>query len=476
MTTALEFLIFILKQKELMKTILFALLMPVLILAADRTDQGFMPIFDGKTLDGWLGQDMSFWSVEDGAITATITSNHKPPMNQYLVWQNGYTGDFELKLDFRLAGDSAKSANGGFQFRSRRLPNGDVAGYQVDNNRDTAWKARLYDEFGRHDLAFMGEKSVFDANGKRTVEKLALEEGAANFEIFDWHEYHLIAKGRHLTLYVNGKLIAETTDNDPYSYDALGLLALQLHTGPPQKTQFKNIRMKKLGPDVAAGSQAALLAEAALCWKLGARTNSHQPPLKPQGKIVAELTRPQSNLPFARLDSACFDVQIDLNEPRKWNMAGEAMTVWLRLRVPDGKWNSALIGKRGSQDSCNFNLFSTDLAETPGPDICFEIGTDRGLVMTSFPVSKINAGDWHDLVGRYDGRTIQILCDGKVMSKKPATGSLTLIREPLLIGAVSDHGKMVRPFRGEMEFAGLWTRPLTDKELAAIVKGWRWKD
>jgi hypothetical protein len=459
--------------KEPMKIFFIALLIPLMIVAADRTDQGFIPIFNGKTLDGWLGQDMSFWSVEDGAITATITTNHKPPMNQYLVWQAGYTGDFELKMDFRLAGDSAKSANGGFQFRSRRLPNGDVAGYQVDNNRDTPWKARLYDEFGRHDLAFMGERSAFDASGKRTVEKITLEAGATDFEIFAWHEYHLIAKGPKLTLLVNGKLIAETTDNDADSYDALGLLALQLHTGPPQKAQFKNIRMKRLSPDVPAGSQAALLAEATFCWKLGARTNSHQPPLKPQGKIVAEVTRPQSKRRFARLDSAYFDVQIDLNEPRKWNMPGEAMTVWLRVRVPDGRWSAALIGKCGSQDTCNFNLYSTDLKETPGPDICFAIHTDYGFVMTSFPVAKIDATAWHDLIGRYDGKTIQILCDGKVMSKKPAIGSLTKTGEPLLIGAVSDNGKMVQPFTGEMEFAGLWTRALTDQELAAIAKGWK---
>lgn len=30
---------------------------------------GFEPIFDGCTLNGWQGQDMSFWSVEDEAIT-----------------------------------------------------------------------------------------------------------------------------------------------------------------------------------------------------------------------------------------------------------------------------------------------------------------------------------------------------------------------------------------------------------------------
>ena len=53
--------------------------------AAEETE--FKRIFDGHSLDGWQGQDMSFWSVEDEAITGTISPEHAPPMNQYLVWQ-----------------------------------------------------------------------------------------------------------------------------------------------------------------------------------------------------------------------------------------------------------------------------------------------------------------------------------------------------------------------------------------------------
>ena len=104
---------------------------------------------------------MSFWSIEDGAITGTISPEHAPAMNQYLVWQPELVENFELELDFRLTGSATTNTNGGFQFRSRRLPNGDVAGYQVDNNFGQPWKVRLYDEFGRHDLALEGQRSVF---------------------------------------------------------------------------------------------------------------------------------------------------------------------------------------------------------------------------------------------------------------------------------------------------------------------------
>lgn len=431
-------------------------------------EEGFVSIFDGKSLDGWSGQDMSFWSVEDGAITGTIWTNRAPKMNQYLVWTNGLVEDFELKLESRIAGEKAVRANGGFQFRSRRLPDGDVAGYQIDNNRDTPWKVRIYDEFGRHDLARPGERTVFDARGKKSVEKFTLDSATTNFGVEVWHEYHLTCVGPKIELRINGRLIAETTDNDADSFEARGLLAMQLHTGPPQLAQFRNIRLKKLGAASPASLRDSLRAEAALFWDLGERLNAHQPMLVARSSIVAELSRAESPALFARFERAYFDAQFEHNKPRHWNMPGTAMTVFLRARVPDGSWNSALIAKRGNHASCNFNLFSVDLPATPGADIGFEMHTDAGFFMVSFPVSRIAATSWHDLAGRYDGTRIQILCDGVVMDEKAARGKLTANNEPLLVGVETADGRVMRPFSGEMESAALWTRALSDAELAAV--------
>jgi hypothetical protein len=54
---------------------------------------GFKNLFDGKTLDGWKAADMSYWSVEDGAITGKITKEHPLKDNLYLIWQGGELGD-----------------------------------------------------------------------------------------------------------------------------------------------------------------------------------------------------------------------------------------------------------------------------------------------------------------------------------------------------------------------------------------------
>jgi hypothetical protein len=123
----------------------------------------------------------------------------------------------------------------------------DCRGYQVDNNTNTDWLVRLYDEFGRHTLAWRGERTVFGPNDQRTTTPIEEATGPAQFKLEDWHEYHLICEGTTLTLKVDGKLVAEVVDDDPAQQDLSGILALQLHSGPPMTVQFKDIRLKRLG-------------------------------------------------------------------------------------------------------------------------------------------------------------------------------------------------------------------------------------
>ncbi|REK10538.1 MAG: DUF1080 domain-containing protein [Planctomycetota bacterium] len=438
-----------------------------LIPASASAADGFVPIFDGKSLDGWVGQDMSFWSVEDGAITGTITAEHAPPMNQYLVYQNELVDDFELKLEFRLTGSTTGNTNGGFQFRSRLLPGGDVAGYQVDNNFGQPWKVRLYDEFGRHDLALEGERSRFDAEGAKHVVPLELAPGAQDFQLDQWHEYHLVADGPNLSLSINGKLVAVCTDNDPQQFEARGVLAMQLHTGPPMKAQFRNLRLKRLSRGQDPSPRERLWAEAALAWELGERPSAHQPPLAVHGQVVAghspDGPAADADATVAQLEDGYFDAG------KQWSVPGDAVTVYLRARAADGNWSQALFAKRGGHDRLNFNLFGADLPGTDSADIGFEIRTDRGFCQASFPVTEIDADAWHDLVGRYDGRALEILCDGRVLARTEAEGNLVLNDEPLLIGAETDGDRVVRPFTGSMQHAAVWTRALSDDELRTVL-------
>lgn len=209
--------------------------------AAD--DDGFVSLFDGETLAGWKAPNMSYWSVQDGAITAESSEANPCTSNQFLVWQGGDVADFELKAEFRLAGNRG---NSGIQFRSKIGPDGGGIGYQADILPGGPWCGALADEYtGREPLMVPnGHRTVVDEAGNRTVTRIgdpvALKPPGA------WNEYHIVARGHEITLKVNGRVSAEFVDRDRKEFDPSGILALQLRSGPPMKVQFRAIRLRKL--------------------------------------------------------------------------------------------------------------------------------------------------------------------------------------------------------------------------------------
>ncbi len=94
-----------------------------------------------------------------------------------------------------------------------------------------------------------------------------------------------------------------------------------------------------------------------------------------------------------------------------------------------------------------------------------------GLGSVTFPRAEIDATAWHDLIGRYDGKTLEIIRDDQVMASAPwQGGTLTQNEVALLIGAEINEGQPVRPFSGEIEEAALWSRALGDDEIAVLVR------
>ncbi len=224
-------------------TFSFLLLLVVFNPLLAGEDDGFKPIFDGKTLKGWKAPNMSYWSVEDGAVTAESTEANPCKSNQFLVWQGGDVADFELKAKFRLAGNRG---NSGIQFRSKIDKDGMGIGYQADILPGGPWCGALADEYTSRVPLMVpnGHKTVVDADGKRTCTAAGKPVGLKKPD--EWNDYHIIARGHRMILKINGQVSAEFIDNDKKEFDASGILALQLRSGPPMKVQFKEILLKQL--------------------------------------------------------------------------------------------------------------------------------------------------------------------------------------------------------------------------------------
>jgi hypothetical protein len=72
------------------------------------------------------------------------------------------------------------------------------------------------------------------------------KEIQANIKKEDWNNYVVIAKGNHLQHFINGKQTIDVTDEQEAKAAKSGILALQLHAGPPMTVEYKNIRIKTL--------------------------------------------------------------------------------------------------------------------------------------------------------------------------------------------------------------------------------------
>lgn len=186
-------------------------------LTPEEEREGFRLLFDGKTLQGWDG-DPRLWKVEDGVIVGS-TEGVQLADNSFLIYREKEFGDFHLKLQTKL-----RNHNSGIQFRSEALDNWVVRGLQADMAQGNWWGC-IYDE--------KGSRGVM-VNGWKGKAETVVKPG-------DWNDYEIIARGDHIQLKVNGLVTAELRD----SVRMKGIIAFQLHRGPPMEVRFRNVRIRE---------------------------------------------------------------------------------------------------------------------------------------------------------------------------------------------------------------------------------------
>jgi len=188
-----------------------------------QATRGPVPIFDGRSFNGWEG-NRAIFRIEGGAIVGGSLRD-KMAQNEFLCTTASYS-DFELRLKVKLLGGS--SANAGVQFRTRRIPNNhEVIGYQADIGQD--YWGSLYDESRRKKTLKAPEHAVL---------KGLVRTG-------DWNDYVVRAEGPRIRLWLNGVQTVDYTEQDR-SIDASGVIAVQIHAGPPSEAWYKDISLLDL--------------------------------------------------------------------------------------------------------------------------------------------------------------------------------------------------------------------------------------
>ncbi|HLU47121.1 MAG TPA: DUF1080 domain-containing protein, partial [Planctomycetota bacterium] len=215
---------------------------PSAALAQDDEEAGFRAIFNGRDLTGWEGAQ-GLWSVEDGAITGRTTPETRLRENSFLIWRDGLVDDFVLRLRYRIV-----NGNSGIQYRSEDRGRFVVGGYQADIDSADNYSGILYEERGRGILATRGQSVRIDEKNERSIAGSLGDAAALQRDIKkeDWNDYEIVARGNRIEHRINGKTMVEVVDGSKEHAKREGILALQIHVGPPMTVQFKDVRIKRL--------------------------------------------------------------------------------------------------------------------------------------------------------------------------------------------------------------------------------------
>ena len=199
--------------------------------APTGAEEGFVPLFNGKDLTGWVGS-VKGYVAEDGAIVC------KPSGGGNLYTEKEY-GDFHLKLEIKLT----PGANNGLGIRAPLRGNAAYVGMELQVLDDSAPKWAKLQPYQYHGSIYGVEPC------KRGHQK----------PVGEWNAQEVIAKGTKIQIILNGTTIVDA-DLQPFidGKDTADHGGIKRHPGLKRaaghigflghgsRVEFRNIRIKEL--------------------------------------------------------------------------------------------------------------------------------------------------------------------------------------------------------------------------------------
>ena len=185
---------------------------------APRSADGWVPLFDGRSLAGWRASEHpATFSVRDGEIVV-----HGPRAHLFYdgpVMRHAFT-DFEFAADVL----TRPGANSGIFVRTAYQPAGwPSQGYEVQvNNSHTDWR--------------------------RTGSLYAVQDVREAGEDGRWFAMRVAVRGRRVQVFVDGRQVVDYTEPDGAPTRLTGgTVALQGHD-PGSEVHYRNVRVRALAP------------------------------------------------------------------------------------------------------------------------------------------------------------------------------------------------------------------------------------
>lgn len=189
---------------------------------ARAQEDGWIEMFDGKSLEGWkAGENVDSWSVKDGKIVC-----HGPRSHLFYVAEDKPFKNFHFKADVM----TTKGSNSGIYFHTK------------------------YQEKGWPKYGYECQVNVTHGDPKKTSGIYAVEDVAdPGVKDDEWYTQEIIVTGRRIQLILNGKTMVDYTEpeNKPaHSKDferrlGDGTFCLQAHD-PESLVYFRNLKVKRL--------------------------------------------------------------------------------------------------------------------------------------------------------------------------------------------------------------------------------------
>ena len=189
--------------------------------AADEAKDGWISLFDGRSLKGWkASENKESWKVEDGALVCDGPRSHL-----FYVADDKPFVNFEFKADVM----TTPGSNAGIYFHTR---------YQ-----DVGWPKYGYET--QVNISHGDPKKSGSLYGVVNISNPPAKDN-------QWYTQHIIVKGRHIVLKINDQTVVDYTEPEgkKASSDGFerrldkGTFALQAHD-PKSKVYFKNLMVKR---------------------------------------------------------------------------------------------------------------------------------------------------------------------------------------------------------------------------------------